>query len=464
MNTEYEDTRSALNDFKVTNWLKFVVVVVVLAVITSAFYLGWPHQRKAARGSAAHAAAIPAAKPATVSAARFDPPRGFPDSNGIAVGTADAVVSDGLAYSFDGSDTQGGSDDGDQGPTVHAMALGSGDDQWRRPIPELTFPLTGPSLPPLAVAAAPGGGQPAGGRFVYYAGIVLIKGTGTQVDQLKLEVGALDPRTGALVWVTQVRLSSSFLNTEESVIGDVEAGIMGANGKYLVVEVNGSDEAPVTFGFSARTHQLSWTASGFKPAGLAGDVVVGMTVADVFSDTGTPEGLSAQTGAVMWNDSSVVASVEGGSGGPAVVSPSIATFEAMSGFSDTTYLLDTKNGKARKTLSDSYTCLYDQVSVVACYSGGINGASLIGFDATSLRQLWELPDPAGTRVAPELHGAYKGLLYTAAGNGDVILNARTGVDEVVNVSIAPDLLVPDYGLVKDDSGGDDALLAYPATS
>lgn len=451
-----------MNDLKVTNSFRFAVAVAVLAGIASAFYFGWPYRQNAAQGSVAHAAATSpraAAKSAAPSAAGFDPPKGFPNGSGTAVGSADAVISDGLAYSFNGSDTQGGSDGGDQVPTVHAIALGSGDDQWQRPLPELSFPLTGPSLPPLAVAAAPGGGQ-----LVYYAGIALIRGTGTQADQLKLEAGALDPQTGAPDWVTQVSLPPAFLETEESLSGDVEAGIMGADGNRLVVEVNGSDEAPVTFGLSATSHALAWTASGFRPTGLAGDVVVGMTVADEFSDSGTPEGLNAQTGAVTWTDSSLDVSTYGESGTPALVSPSIAAFESEGAFSDTTYLLSAGNGMVRKTLPDSYKCMYDQVSVVGCYSSGINGASLIGFDATSLKQLWELPDPAGTRVAPELHAAYRGLLYTTADNGDVILNARTGADEVVNVAIAPDLVVPGYGLVRDDSNGDNWLLAYPATS
>jgi hypothetical protein len=47
---------------------------------------------------------------------------------------------------------------------------------------------------------------------------------------------------------------------------------------------------------------------------------------------------------------------------------------------------------------------------------------------------------------PLSNAAYRGLLYTAAGKGDVILNARTGADEVANVAIAPDLVVPGYGL------------------
>lgn len=443
-----------MKSIKVTNSFRFAVAVVVLAGIASAFYFRWPHRQNAAQGSAA-------AAPAALSAARDDPPKGFSHSGGITVGSADAVVSDGLAYSFDGSDTQGGSGSGSQAPTVHAMALGSGDDQWQRPLPELTFPLTGPSLPPLAVAAAPGGGQ-----LVYYAGIALIKGTGTQADQLKLEVGALDPRTGAPDWVTQVKLPADLLDTEESIMGDVQAGIVGADRDHLVVEVldevTDTDQEPVTYGLSAASHALSWTASGFQPAGLAGDAVAGLAVAGPFYDSGTPEGLNAQTGAVMWNDASLAAMTEGEP--PAVVSPSVAAYVSEGSFSETTYLLSASDGAVRQTLPDSYECMYDQVSVVACYSDGINGASLIGFDATSLKQLWELPDPAGTRVAPDLHAAYKGLLYTAADNGDVILNARTGADEVVNVPIAPDLVVPSYGLVADDSNGDNALLAYPATS
>lgn len=453
-----------MTDFKAASPYRLAAAAcaaVILAAIGGAVYLSMPHKAAAASGGP-HATASPrdtaATHPPGAIAARFDPPHDFPDSTGIAVGSADAVAGDGLAYSFNGSDTQAGSADGDQVPTVHAKALRSGDDQWQRPLPELTFPLTGPSLPPLAITAAPGSGQ-----LVYYAGIALIKGTGTQADQLKLEVGALDPQSGAPGWVTQVNLSSDLLDTEKSITGNVSAGIIGADRDHLVVEVNGSDEAPVTFVLSTTSHALSWTASAFQPTGLAGDVVVGMTVADAFSDAGTPEALNARTGKMTWTDSSLDVSTHGTSGTPAVVTPAIAAFESDGPFSDETYLLSTSDGTVLKKLPDAYKCMYDQVSVVACYSSGINGASLISFDATSLNELWGLPDPAGTRIAPDLHAAYKGLLYTEADNGDVILNARTGADLVTGVPIAPDLVVPGYGLVSDSSNGDNTLLAYPAT-
>jgi hypothetical protein len=450
-----------LPGFRIANPFSLAAVTAcaaaVLAAIGGAVYLGIPHHQNAAATSGPHATGV-ASAPA--SAAGVDPPRGFPGGAGTPVGSADAVVSDGLAYSFEGSDTFAGAQDNGAAPSVHAVALGTGAGMWQRPLPELGFPLTGPSLPPLAVAATPDGR-----RWVYYAGIVLLKGTGTQADQLKMEAGALDARTGAPGWVTEVSLPPAYLQTAESVTGNVEAGLMGAGRDHLVVEVTSTDDPPVTFGLSTTAHGLSWTATGFQPAGLAGDVVVGMTVAGAFNDYGTPEALNARTGATAWTAPGLDVQTHGISGPPAVITPEIATFETQDGLSDQTYLVSTRNGKLLKTLPDSYTCMYDQISVVACYSSpGVDTATLVGLDATSLKQLWALPDPAGTRVAPKLHAAYKGLLYTEADNGNVILNARTGTDLVTDAPIAPDLVVPGYGLVRDDSNGDNTLLAYPATA
>jgi hypothetical protein len=407
-----------------------------------------PHAFSGSRSTAATRSSGPAAS-------GFDPPQGFPDGEGTPVGSADAIVSDGLGYSFYGSDTFGGSPDNDPVPTVHAIALGTGAEQWKRQLPGLRFPLDGPSLPPLAAAA------PDGHLWVYYAGIVLIRGTGTQADQLKMEAGALDPQTGAPGWATEVSLPPAYLQTEESMSGDVEAGVMGADPAHLVVQVTSTEDPPIAFGLSTTTHALSWTVAGFRPAGLAGGVVVGMTVADGFSDTGTPEGLNAQTGTIAWSAPGLDADINGTSGTPAVITPGIASFETHDVFSSHTYLVSTRNGKVLKTLPDSYSCMYDQVSVVACYS---QAPTLIGLDATSLNELWELPNPAGTRIAPQLHAAYKGLLYTEADNGDVILNARTGADLVPGIPIAPDLVVPGYGLVRDHSNSDNTLLAYRASA
>ena len=59
---------------------------------------------------------------------------------------------------------------------------------------------------------------------------------------------------------------------------------------------------------------------------------------------------------------------------------------------------------------------YDQVSVVAATPAG-QGASLIGLDATSLNQLWELPVRQVLALPRDLTPP-KGLLYTEADNGD----------------------------------------------
>jgi outer membrane protein assembly factor BamB len=244
----------------------------------------------------------------------------------------------------------------------------------------------------------------------------------------------------------------------------VEAGLLGADRDHLVAEVTSPDDAPATFALSTITHALSWQATGFQPTGLADGLVVGMTVAGGLSDFGTPEALNAQTGAAAWSASGLNVNTAALPGGPAVITPDIVSFEANGVMDDQTYLVSTQSGKVLKTLPGSYACKYDQVSVVACYYSAATTANLIAFDVTSLNELWELPDPAGTRIAPQLHAAYKGLLYTEADNGDVILNARTGTDLVANVPIAPDLVVPGYGLVNNESNGDNTLLAYPATA
>lgn len=64
--------------------------------------------------------------------------------------------------------------------------------------------------------------------------------------------------------------------------------------------------------------------------------------------------------------------------------------------------------------------------------------------------MWSLPDRASGRIQPELHAAYHGLVYAQTPRGEVILDAQSGVDKVTNVSIAPDVVVAGYGLVKKD--------------
>jgi hypothetical protein len=187
------------------------------------------------------------------------------------------------------------------------------------------------------------------------------------------------------------------------------------------------------------THAPLWSASGFQPEGPVGGVAVGMTGSGPFTDYGTLQGRNAQSGTPVWSVPSVQSATKGTPDDQtAVVSPEVAVFYGGA-LTNQTYLVSIADGRILKTLSDQYSCEYDQVSVIACYAPGVDNAVLIGFDATSLAQLWQLHDAAGTRIAPVLHAAYKRLLYTEANNGNVILDARTGADLVTDVSIAPDL-------------------------
>jgi hypothetical protein len=60
----------------------------------------------------------------------------------------------------------------------------------------------------------------ADGRWwIYYEFPVVIQGTGTEVDQIKLEVGALDARTGAVGWITQINIPQSYMSDASTIGG-----------------------------------------------------------------------------------------------------------------------------------------------------------------------------------------------------------------------------------------------------
>jgi hypothetical protein len=85
-----------------------------------------------------------------------------------------------------------------------------------------------------------------------------------------------------------------------------------------------------------------------------------------------------------------------------------------------------------------------------------------GVEVSSGKTLWEISSATADRILPRVLSVRKGALYvTAAANGAVILDARTGKDKVTSIAVAPQLVVPGYGLILSERGG---LFAYKATS
>ncbi|MEU8433821.1 hypothetical protein AB0F18_13010 [Streptomyces sp. NPDC029216] len=61
-------------------------------------------------------------------------------------------------------------------------------------------------------------------------------------------------------------------------------------------------------------------------------------------------------------------------------------------------------------------------------------------DGTSGVPLWQLPDPAADRIAPEVTALWHGRVYGKTRSGTVALDARTGADLPTRPGTAPDLV------------------------
>lgn len=122
-------------------------------------------------------------------------------------------------------------------------------------------------------------------------------------------------------------------------------------------------------------------------------------------------------------------------------------------------LVDAATGKQRP-LSDRKRpvhCRYDGKSVVVC--GPHPGASrapkeVFALDAPSGKLLWELPDSAAGRIAPEVTAVRHGRVYAETPSGPVVLDARSGEDIELDPGIAP-VVVNEYaGLAARSRGSD----------
>ncbi len=81
----------------------------------------------------------------------------------------------------------------------------------------------------------------------------------------------------------------------------------------------------------------------------------------------------------------------------------------------------------------------------------------VGFDRveaveTTGKPLWSLPEAAAGRVMPHVSTVYSSLVYARSNNG-VILDARTGKDQVTGFDWTPDDIVPGYGIERNETEG-----------
>ena len=105
-------------------------------------------------------------------------------------------------------------------------------------------------------------------------------------------------------------------------------------------------------------------------------------------------------------------------------------------------MLDAGTGAVRSAQDSQggVSCRYDERSVTICYQAVSGESWAAGFDARTGARLWQLPDAAAGRIAPQVSTAWHGVVYGSTDSGTVALDARTGADRPTVPNIAPDLV------------------------
>lgn len=360
-----------------------------------------------------------------------DPPERFA-SEGIPVGPASAIVGQSTAYSFVESDEYGAP------VKVAAIDLRTGKERWQSTLSaQPTNGLAGPALSTLGVAP-----QPDGGEHLVYSGIRTDLGAGTQEDAHHVVVSALETTWGAEQWTATTPMPEGFAD-------DTTVSMIGADAHFIVCSVSASGMLPRAIVVNVATRAAAWTEPGFQPLGLVGTMVIGTILSETYESSGPLQALAADTLAPAWTRPDL------DDAGNKVVAPHVIQALGRKISDPNTYLLDPDSGAVIADLPDNYDCISDQRDTIICESFN----ALIGVDAATGGQLWQLPDESTGRTRPTLRSAFHGRVYAEAEHTAVTLDTRTGHDVTPDAVIAPEVVVPGLGLVSEDH----TLYAYPAT-
>lgn len=349
-----------------------------------------------------------------------DPPERFA-ADGVPVGPQNALVGQSATYSFAESDSY------DAPAEIVATDLGTGEERWRwAPDARPTVGLTGPASSTMGVASLPGGGE-----WLVFAGSRTDQGTGTTQDDHHVAVTAVDTSSGTELWTVAAPLPDGFTD-------DTTITVTGADEKHVLCSVTESGQLPRALVVDASARTATWTAPGFQPIGLAGNRILGFRIDETYESSGPLQALAVDTLAPAWTRDDL--------DDPAnkLLTPTVLLAPGRQLGDPNTYLLNPVDGKLIADLPNRYECVSDQRDTIVCEGYD----TLIGVDAASGRQLWQLPD-AG-RVQPTLHTAFHGRVYAEATHTAVTLDTRTGADVTPDAGIAPDIVVPGFGLVTED--------------
>lgn len=366
-----------------------------------------------------------------------DPPVDFA-TEGWPVGPPNVVVGYGAAFTLERGEADGAA----TAATVIATNLGDGEELWRWEADATAWYLSNADGPSKVLALSRDGDA----ESMQFTGVYTTERSGTHLGSSVLRTTVLDTATGEVLGSGEAALPAEVTETITS-FGDpvVEASSIGVRGKFAVSTITTKDTGPMTLVTDLETGTAAWAAAGFFATGLSGTGAVGVTVEDAQTSYGSLQAVALETRRPMWIGKTVrISSV-------AAVTPTLVAADAGDPLEEVTRFYNADTGKDFGALDKTADCRFDQRDVIVCESI----EDLVGIDATSLQQLWKLPDEAANRIDPDFDFAFHGRVYAQG----VILDAHTGDDVVTNVPVTADEIVPGYAITRES----DRAIAYPAT-
>ncbi|HEX3733487.1 MAG TPA: PQQ-binding-like beta-propeller repeat protein [Mycobacteriales bacterium] len=295
------------------------------------------------------------------------------------------------------------------------------------------------------------------GKTVIVAVPVTEPGAGTTPSHQAISVLAANSDTGRPKWATKVAVSDAVSGGDGN--GAITS-VVAATDKAVIVTYR-NDKA-TTAAINPSDQRILWQRDQYEAGTVTGDLVVGID-ANVAENSSMVQAtaLDLVKGDQRWVGAARSSQVTIVPANSALVVVDRADYG--SGDADLLFL-DPKTGQQKASYfkdrafgggSTLGPCQYDQRSVVVC--SPFEGVT--AYDATSGKQLWQLPDKAANRVAPGVTAVWHGAVYGSTSNGPVILDALTGKDRSASPGAAPHW-VSEYGGIGLDPQG--APIAYPA--
>ena len=331
-----------------------------------------------------------------------------------------------------GAGTAAGTGTGTAAGTGTGTAAGTGTGTGIEAEAELT------DVPPGAPVLATLAGRP----VVVAAFPVSVAGHGTTLGHDAVQLLVVDAGSHAVVAGARIDLPVS-LTGDSALRAALPVGI-GAGVAVVSLQL-GPARTPASYGVDLSAGRLAWQQPGLEAATIVADLVVGARA--VAQDRYRVAAVGVQDGQPVWTAKGGEAlTAQVWAAGPALVA--VSTADAGTGVRSLA-LLDAGTGVLRSTEpgQGGVTCRFDQQTTTVCYQSLAGQAWAAGYDATTGRRLWQLPDAAAGRIAPRVSTAWHGVVYGSTDNGTVALDARTGADRPQPPGVAPDLVNGYVGIV-----------------